>query len=104
MNQFTARAFNRGYCDRDRFIDVHFSDLVRNPAGTVAGVYRALGWDYPESVEQGIADYATQKPKGSRGLHRYSLKDAGLDEAKERERFAPYMAHYGIEAEATSTR
>ena len=67
--------------------------------GTLAGVYLALGWPYPEDVQRRVAQYAAQKPRGSRGQHRYSLADADLDEREERRRFGAYVAHYGIEEE-----
>ena len=47
----------------------------------------------------GFTDYVAKKPKGSRGVHRYSLADIGLDAAEERQRFADYTAHYGVREE-----
>jgi hypothetical protein len=86
----------------DRFVDLHFSDLVRDPVAAVEGVYRKLGWALVGEAGERVAAYAAAKPKGSRGSHRYSLEQAGLDTAQERERFAFYMAHYGIEPEGSS--
>lgn len=84
----------------DRFIDVQFSDLVRDPLETVASVYRRLGWPLGADVRERVVEYAAQKPKGSRGTHRYSLGEIGLDAREERERFAFYMAHYGVAEES----
>ena len=50
-------------------------------------------------VAEAIADYARAKPKGSRGVHRYSLEDVGIDAAAERERFSFYTRHYGVREE-----
>ncbi len=83
----------------ERFIDVHFDDVVRDPVGTVGEVYQRLGWDYSAEARKLIGDYAKAKPKGSRGVHRYSLSDAGLDAATERRRFAFYTRHFGVREE-----
>ena len=46
-----------------------------------------------------MRDYATQKPKGSHGVHKYSLAEVGLAEDRERERFAFYLDHYRVAEE-----
>jgi hypothetical protein len=83
----------------DRFIDVHFHDLVRDPAGTVEAVYRRLGWPFGEDLQREIVDYVARKPKDARGKHRYSLADVGLAGDEERERFRFYTGHYGVAEE-----
>jgi len=88
-----------GLLPDDRFIDVQFADLVRDPVGTVAGVYRDLGWEFTRDARSRVAEYAARKPKGSRGVHRYSLDEIGLDADEERERFGFYLARYGIPEE-----
>ena len=40
------------------------------------------------------------KPNGGYGAHGSRLEDYGLDAALERERYARYMAHFGIQPEA----
>ena len=47
-----------------------------------------------------IAEYAAGKPGGARGGHRYSLEDAALDAAAERQRFGFYPRHYGVREES----
>ena len=82
-----------------QFIDVRFEDIVRDPVGTVERVYERLDWPIDDDVRKRIADYATHKPKGSRGVHRYSLEEIGLDLGTERERYRFYMERYGIRSE-----
>lgn len=89
-----------GVLPDERFVDVRFAELVRDPAGTVAGVYAKLGWELTGEVRERIAAYARAKPKDSRGAHRYSLDEIGLDGSEERERYRFYTDHYGVAAEA----
>ena len=83
----------------DQFLDVHFEDVVRDPVTTISELYRRLGWSFTAQVGERIAEYARAKPKGSRGVHRYSLSEVGLDAAAERERFSFYTEHYGVREE-----
>jgi hypothetical protein len=83
----------------ERFVYVHFADLVRDPIATVRGVYEKLEWRFSESLGERIADYVAHKPKGSRGPHRYSMSEVGIDAGKERERFRFYMEHHDVKEE-----
>jgi hypothetical protein len=85
-----------GVLPDEHFIDVQFAELVRDPVGTLAGVYAKLDWELGGDVRERIAAYARAKPKGSRGAHRYSLAAIGLDAADERERYRFYTQHYGV--------
>lgn len=89
-----------GALPNDRFIDVQFADLVRDPVGSVEAVYRELDWPLSEDTKARIGEYAAHKPKDSRGKHQYSLEQVGLDAERERERFAFYMEHHEVEPEA----
>lgn len=86
----------------ERFVDVHFADLVRDPVATVRGVYEKLEWRFSESLGERIADYVAHKPKDSRGPHRYSMSEVGIDAGKERERFRFYMEHHDVTEEDVS--
>jgi hypothetical protein len=89
-----------GVLPNAQFVDVQFDDIVRDPVATVEAVYRRLDWPFTNDVARRIAEYAAGKPKGSRGEHRYSLEDAGLDAAAERQRFGFYTGHYGVREES----
>ena len=87
----------------ERFVDVHFDALVRDPVGTVEDVYGRLGWSFTDEARSAVSRYAASKPKDSRGVHRYSLDEIGLDGREERERFRFYTEHYGV-TETTASR
>jgi len=82
-----------------QFIDVQFDDVVRRPADTVRSVYERLGWPYSDEIGASVTQYVSEKPKGSRGVHKYSLDEVGLDGAEERRRFAAYTKHYDVREE-----
>jgi hypothetical protein len=88
-----------GVLPDERFVDVHFSELVHDPVATVEGVYARLGWPFTDEARENIARYSSSKPKDSRGPHRYSLEEVDLDASLERERFDFYMKHYGVREE-----
>jgi hypothetical protein len=83
-----------------QFIDVHFDAIVSRPVETVHSVYERLGWQFSDTLGDAISQYVADKPKGSRGAHRYSLADVGLDGDEERRRFADYMHHYAVREES----
>lgn len=83
----------------DRFVDVRYADLVADPVATVADLYARLGWAFPPSVREAVADYAARKPRGARGAHRYALAEMGLDPDEERERFRFYRERFGVPEE-----
>ncbi len=62
------------------------------------GRLRALGWTFTDEARSAVAAYAAAKPRGSRGVHRYSLEEMDLDPDEERERFRFYTDHYGVTA------
>ena len=87
---------------RDPICHIHHLDLITDPVGTVDKVYRHFGLSLPEETIQAIDAYVRARPNGGYGQHSYNFADHGLNETEERERFHPYMAHFGIAAESSS--
>ena len=85
--------------DPDRFHDVYFTDFQSDPAKTIHGIHGHFGGLFNEESVRRIQDYRDQHPPGRHGQHSYRAEDYGLTEAMIRERFAPYMEAFGIEAE-----
>jgi hypothetical protein len=90
---------SRGELPDAQFLDVRYADVVADPGGTVERVYQALGWRFAPALRQAVEDYVKRKPKGSRGVHHYSLAEMGLDAETERRRFAFYCDHFGVAEE-----
>jgi len=83
----------------DRFIDVQFEDVVRDPAGTIGRIHERLGWSYPFETRDAIATVAVNRPRGAQGAHRYTPESTGLDAEELREQFRFYLEHYDIPCE-----
>jgi hypothetical protein len=88
----------------DPICHVHHMDLISDPVATVDAVYRHFGLTLPVKAEVGIGDFVAAKPKGGYGDHHYTFESHGLNEAEEREKFRPYMVHFGIAAETAIRR
>ncbi len=78
---------------------VQYLDLVRDPVGTVAALYAHFGETLHPDAAARIGRLVEAKPNGGYGAHGSRLEEYGLDAALERERYARYMAHFGIQPE-----
>jgi hypothetical protein len=78
---------------------VHYVDLVKNPVGTIAALYRHFGETLAPETAARIGRLVEAKPNGGYRAHGSRLEEYGLDAALERERYARYMAHFGIRPE-----
>jgi hypothetical protein len=78
---------------------VQYLDLIRDPVGTVAALYGHFGDVLHPDAAARISRLVEAKPNGGYGSHGSRLEEYGLDAALERERYARYMAHFGIQPE-----
>jgi Sulfotransferase family len=78
---------------------VQYLDLIRDPVGTVAALYGHFGDTLHPDAAARISRLVEAKPNGGYGAHGSRLEEYGLDAALERERYARYMAHFGIQPE-----
>jgi hypothetical protein len=91
-----ARASRRGH---DRFHDVVYADLVRDPLATITGLYDRFEIELRAETRAAMAAYLAAKPKDKHGAHVYAFDDIRFDRATERSRFADYMQRYGVPEE-----
>jgi len=83
----------------DRFVDVHFQSLLRDPVETLRAAYSRMGRSFgPEHAER-VRSYLAEKPKGKFGTHRYTAAEWGFDKDELRKQLAPYIEHFGVELE-----
>jgi hypothetical protein len=65
----------------DRVIDVHYRDLVRDPAVTVRRIYDRAGLPWTDDAENAIHRQLASSTNHGGGRHRYTLADFSLTEA-----------------------
>ena len=82
-----------------RFVDVHFTELMRDPVATVRSAYEGMGRPFSEEHGERITKYLAEKPRGKFGSHKYTPEEWGFDAATIREQQAPYIEHFGVELE-----
>jgi hypothetical protein len=90
-----SEAFRRRH-GRDAILDVHYADVMRDPIGSVAAIYRRFGEPFTREAEAAMEAYLAANPKGKHGRHAYSLEDYGLTARSVRARFADYIERYDI--------
>lgn len=83
----------------EQIFHVHYLDLVQHPLDTVAAVYAHFGEAVSSEAAARISRLVQAKPNGGYRAHGSCLEEYGLDAGLERERFARYMAHFGIRQE-----
>ena len=78
----------------DRVVDVHYTDTVEDPVGTVERVYKHFGLDYTDEVATGVRGYLAENPRDKHGSHSYSLEEFGLDIGEVDAAFAAYNERF----------
>ena len=83
----------------ERFVDVHFTELMGDPVSTMSAAYARMGRDFTDNHAAAVLDYLAHKPKGKFGVHRYQPEDWGFTAESLREAMAPYIGHFGVASE-----
>jgi hypothetical protein len=78
-------------------VDIQYDDLVRDPVATVASIYESIGDRLDGETREAMTRYAAAHPRGSLGVHGYTLAQYGLDAAEISERFSGYVNRYNVE-------
>ena len=77
----------------DRWIDVAFVDLVRDPMAVVRAIYDRFGWRLEQAAVDGMDEWLSRQAEQRRRetRHRYRLEDYGLTAERVDAAFAPYL-------------
>ena len=79
----------RAKYDPAQFYDVDYRDLIADPLGTVADIYRHFGMTLTDEARKAMEDSHAESQTGARApKHKYSLADYGLTAETVKERFA----------------
>jgi len=87
-----------------RFLDVYYTDLVRDPIATVRRIYAQCGLRLTDEVEARLRRFLAAHPKDQHGVHRYSLAQFGLRPEEVARRFQAYLARFNPEPEVGGRR
>jgi hypothetical protein len=91
-----AASLRRSGALPDRFVDVHFQDLMKDPVATLRATYEGMGRPFSDAHAERIRRYLREKPKGKFGTHHYTPEEWGFSAAGLREKLGPYVDHFGV--------
>ncbi|RYD81458.1 MAG: sulfotransferase [Verrucomicrobiaceae bacterium] len=80
----------------ERIIDIHFSEIKKDPLEAVRHVYAHFGMPLSVTTETRMREFLALQPAEQHGAHRYCLSDFGLSEEAEAPRFAAYCERFGV--------
>jgi hypothetical protein len=83
----------------DRFFDLHYADLMRDPISVMRALYDWAGDDLTPSTEQAMLDWLVQHPQDRFGVAPYSLDGSGVTRADLEPIFDEYLSVFDIELE-----
>ncbi len=82
----------------DRFFDLSFEAVQRDPIGQVTQLYAELGDDLTATARGRMQDWWTESSRDRSGPGSYSLEEFGLDPATMGREFAFYTERFGVGA------
>jgi hypothetical protein len=85
----------------DRFVDVSYRDVARDPVGEVRRIYAALGRALAPEAERAMRAWAAENPREHRPPHEYAMETFGYTRAQLEREFAAYRARFITRAGAT---
>ena len=84
----------RDQIGEDRFADVDFDGLNRDPVATVAAAYERAGLKLGEDGRRRMLAWSEEHRRGSHGSHEYDVADFGLTPDQVRDRFRFYLDRF----------
>jgi hypothetical protein len=83
----------------DRFIDIQYLDLVRNPVATVRQIYERFSLTLSADAERRMYSFLEGRRNKRRPKHVYSLADFGIETDRKESCLAAYCERFGVELE-----
>ena len=87
----------------DRFFDLHYADLMRDPISVMASLYDWAGDDLTPSTIQAMQNWLDQHPQDRFGVAPYSLDGSGVTRADLVPIFDEYLSAFDVELEGDAT-
>jgi hypothetical protein len=89
----------RATAPTERFCDVQYSVLMRDPIAVVTDIYRQFDFPLTDAVLDRMRSYLANNPQHKHGAHRYSLEDFGIEPQSVTTRFARYTDRFLVPEE-----
>jgi Sulfotransferase family len=86
----------------DRFFDLHYAALMRDPIGVMRSLYEWAGDELTLSTEDAMRKWLERNPQDRFGVQPYSLDGSGVTVADLEPVFDEYLSTFDIELEGTS--
>jgi Sulfotransferase family len=86
-----------------RFADISFAPLNTDAVATVGDAYGRLGLELSDEGARRMDRWSTENPRGSRGVHDYSLEQFGISTGLVHERFRFYTDRFGVDTTASAS-
>jgi hypothetical protein len=80
----------------ERFVDVHYASVVREPFAVIEQLYAAAGVELTSATKRNMQHWLNDHPQHQAGKHTYSLGDYGLDRTTVESRFAEYLERFQV--------
>jgi hypothetical protein len=86
----------------NRFFDLHYAALMRDPIGVMRSLYEWAGDELTPSTEDAMLTWLERNPQDRFGVQPYSLDGSGVTMADLEPVFDQYLSTFDIELEGTS--
>ena len=84
----------RGRIGEDRFVDISYREVVREPLAQAHRVLERIGVPIDDKMDAALTEFMAGNKREQRPAHEYSAERFGLDEDAIRSEFAAYRARY----------
>jgi hypothetical protein len=82
-----------------RFLDLPYTELIKDPIATVRRIYQHFNYEYNDTLEDKMMAYLAANPQHKLGAHQYSLEDFRLDPETIRVRYTEYYQRFEVGSE-----
>jgi hypothetical protein len=83
----------------DRFFDLHYADLMRDPIAVMRALYDWAADDLTAATERAMLRWLERHPQDRHGVAPYSLDGSGVTRADLEPLFDEYLSVFDVELE-----
>jgi hypothetical protein len=81
----------------ERFLDINYKDLTKNPTKTIQYIYNHFGIILDDTVTERMNKWLSENPKNKHGVHQYSPDNYGLTAEVADRYFSEYYQYFGLQ-------